>query len=87
MYSGILWLCLNFLNKSNFNVHCLIRSKNKCIGKFGSVMQSPEMKFFSKLVLLFLLNFFHVPLEALSGLILPGYDCDSVQGSYEEQEF
>ena len=46
VYDDILGLRLDYLNKFNANVNCLIRQKNKCIGKFGSVMQSPAMEWF-----------------------------------------
>ena len=44
VYADILGLLLGYLNKFNVNLHCLIRRKNKCIGKFGSMLQIPAMK-------------------------------------------
>ena len=75
VYADIIGLGQYCLNKFNVNVSCLIRLQNKCIGKFGSVLQSPEMKWFQKFGLIFLLHLFYVPLEALSGLLIPGSDC------------
>ena len=44
VYAEILGLCLHCLNRFNVNVYFLIRLHNKCIGKFGPVLKSPEMK-------------------------------------------
>ena len=78
VYADIIGLRLYCLNKFNVNVHCLIRQKNKCIGKFGSVLQILAIKWFYKFVLLFMLRFLYAPLEELAGSIIPGYYCISI---------
>ena len=48
MYADIIGLCLDCLNKFNANLNGLSRRQNKRIGTFGSVLQSPAIKWFSK---------------------------------------
>ena len=46
LYADIIGLRLDFLNKFNINVHCLIRQKINCIVKFEFVLKSLAMIFF-----------------------------------------